>query len=48
MQPQATVIEKLILSALTAFVTVASATVEIQPKVENALLNLTPLILAAQ
>ncbi|EAW33957.1 hypothetical protein [Lyngbya sp. PCC 8106] len=47
MQPQATRVEKLILSALIAFVTAtASATVEIHTKADNSLPNLNSVILA--
>jgi hypothetical protein len=47
MQPQATLVEKLILSAFIAFVTAtASATLETGTKTDHSLPNLNPLILA--
>ncbi|MEL7035367.1 MAG: hypothetical protein AAFO04_07080 [Cyanobacteria bacterium J06592_8] len=49
MQPQTTQIEKLILSALIAFVTATvSATVEVPANSEYPLPTLNPLILAVQ
>ncbi len=46
MQPQTTLIEKLILSALIAFVTAASATTEFPEPIENSRSHLASLILA--
>ena len=49
MQPQATRVEKLILSTLIVLVTAtASITVEIRPKTESSLPNFNPLMLTAR